>query len=371
MTKILVIEDEGDVREIILDILHEENYSVQGAENGHVGIQLATEMVPDLIICDVMMPKIDGYEVLKDLRKNSTTSTIPFIFLTAKATRDDLRQGMNLGADDYLTKPFTRDELLTTISSRIKKQAIADQKTKEKLEELRGNITLSLPHQLRTPLNGILGLSQLLIEDFQEMDVDEIQESLIDINTSAKRLYKLVSNFLLYADLEILDHHPERLQSLVQGTLSHPNTVIQKTLKQLLDADPEREADITLRLHPDCDINVSEEVFKKVLEELLDNAFKFSEVGTPIEINSHVIHPNYHLKIIDQGQGMTASKIASLGIYQKFDRSRYEQQGLGLGLIIVQRLVELQGGEIEIKSIPQQGTIIQLILPILTSLWES
>jgi K+-sensing histidine kinase KdpD len=363
MTTILVIEDQPDVREIILDILDEEEYYVQGAENGKLGIQLATEIIPDLIICDVMMSEIDGYEVLKVLRTNSKTSTIPFVFLTAKATRYDLRQGMNLGADDYLTKPFTRDELLTTISSRIKKQAIAEQKTQEKLEELQENITLSLPHQLRTPLNGIMGLSQLLIEDFQEMDVDEVQEFLLDINTSAKRLYKLVTNFLLYADLEILDHNPDRLKSFLKGKMNHSNTIIQGMVQQQLEAYPDRKADVILKLHQDNNLNFPEEFFKKILEELLENALKFSEVGTPIEIKTYEYLHNYHLEITDHGQGMTSEKIANLGIYQKFDRSRYEQQGLGLGLIIAQRLVQLQGGELQIKSIPKQGTVIQLRFP--------
>ncbi len=363
MTTILVIEDELDVREIILDILYEENYSVHGAENGRVGIDKVEKILPDLIICDVMMPEIDGYEFLKYLRKNSKTATIPFIFLTAKATRYDFRQGMNLGADDYLTKPFTREELLNTVLSQIEKQAIAEQKTQEKLEELRGNITLSLPHQLRTPLNGIMGLSQLLIDDFQEMDVDEVQESLLDIHTSAKRLYKLVSNFLLYADLEILDHRPERLQSLVVGTVTHPNQIIQYIIKQLLDSYPKRKADINLELAPNSDLSLSEEIFKKILEELLDNALKFSKVGTPIKIETKGDDFSYYLNITDRGQGMTAEKIANLGIYQKFDRSRYEQQGLGLGLIIVQRLIKLQGGELKINSIPKQGTVIQLRFP--------
>ncbi|MGB3404405.1 MAG: hybrid sensor histidine kinase/response regulator [Microcoleaceae cyanobacterium] len=360
MTKILVIEDELDVREIILDILYEEGYIAQGAENGEVGLKLALEIIPDLIICDVMMPKMDGHEVLKKTRENSKTATIPFVFLTAKATREDLRQGMNLGADDYLTKPFRRDELLNTILSRMKKQAIVEQKTQEKLEELRGNITLSLPHQLRTPLNGIMGLSQLLIEDFQEMEVDEIEESLVDINTSANRLYKLVSNFLLYADLEILEHYPERIKSFLEGSIDNQNEIIQNITRQLLEANAERQSDIILKIDNDQTMRLSEKIFRKIVEELLENALKFSNIGTPIEIKTYKYQQSYYLELSDRGQGMTAEKIANLGIYQKFDRSRYEQQGLGLGLVIVQRLVKLQGGEFKINSIPKQGTVIQL-----------
>lgn len=360
MTTILVIEDELDIREIILDILYEEGYIVQGAENGEIGLKLVAENIPDLIICDVMMPKVNGYEVLKKTREQSQTATIPFVFLTAKSTREDLREGMNLGADDYLTKPFTRDELLQAISSRIQKQAIVEQKTQEKLEALRGNITLSLPHQLRTPLNGIMGLSQLLIEDFQEMEADEVQESLVDINHSAQRLYKLVSNFLLYADLEILLHHPERLQSFLKGTVNHPNLIIQNIIEKLLETYPKRQADIILKLGNNNRLNFSEAIFRKILEELLENALKFSQEGTPIKIMTRKAHSDYYLEVRDQGEGMSAEKIANLEIYQEFDRSRYEQQGLGLGLVIVQRLMNLIEGDFQINSIPKQGTVIQL-----------
>ena len=122
MTKILVIEDEESVRENILDLLEAENLETLAAANGKIGVELAVSEVPDLILCDLMMPNIDGYEVLKLLNSQAITATIPFIFLTARTARADIRQGMELGADDYLTKPFTRSELLNAIKSRLEKQ---------------------------------------------------------------------------------------------------------------------------------------------------------------------------------------------------------------------------------------------------------
>ncbi|MCJ8282054.1 MAG: EAL domain-containing response regulator [Rivularia sp. ALOHA_DT_140] len=122
MTKILVIEDEESVRENILDLLEAESFETLAAANGKIGIDLAVSEVPDLILCDLMMPNIDGYEVLKNLNSRASTATIPFIFLTARSAKADVRQGMDLGADDYLTKPFTRSELLNAIMSRLDKQ---------------------------------------------------------------------------------------------------------------------------------------------------------------------------------------------------------------------------------------------------------
>lgn len=119
MKKILVIEDEELVRNNILEILDTVDFRVIGACNGGIGVQLAEEHLPDLILCDVMMPELDGYGVLEALRNNPVTATIPFIFLTAKGDKTDIRQGMNLGADDYLTKPFRRKELLGAIEARL------------------------------------------------------------------------------------------------------------------------------------------------------------------------------------------------------------------------------------------------------------
>ncbi|GAA4946321.1 response regulator [Algibacter agarivorans] len=121
MKKILIIEDNVDVRENTADILEMADYKVLTAQNGKVGVEIAKQQHPDIIICDIMMPELDGYEVLKTLREHSNTSQIPFIFLTAKTEKIDMRKGMNLGADDYLTKPFTDNELLEAIDCRLKK----------------------------------------------------------------------------------------------------------------------------------------------------------------------------------------------------------------------------------------------------------
>ncbi|MEG5033731.1 EAL domain-containing response regulator [Microcoleus sp. AT3-D2] len=128
MKKILVIEDEQVIRENILKLLKAEGFDVTGAENGAKGLYAAVSNVPDVIICDVMMPELDGYGVLMALRSNPVTATVPFVFLTGKADRSEMRQGMELGADDYLTKPFSKAELVGAISSRLKKQeAVAEQ----------------------------------------------------------------------------------------------------------------------------------------------------------------------------------------------------------------------------------------------------
>lgn len=121
MKKVLIIEDNQDVRENTADILELAGYDITTAENGKVGVEIAIKLQPDVIVCDIMMPELDGFEVLQVLGKNAETARIPFIFLSAKTEKTDMRKGMNLGADDYLTKPFSENELLEAIQSRLRK----------------------------------------------------------------------------------------------------------------------------------------------------------------------------------------------------------------------------------------------------------
>jgi anti-anti-sigma factor len=134
MTTILAIEDEASILDNLQDILELENFDVLTATNGKVGVELARSHRPDLIICDVSMPELNGYDVLVALRQDPSTIEIPFIFLTANASKADFRRGMSLGADDYLTKPFTPSELREAIATRLEKQAMLMKRYQQSLE---------------------------------------------------------------------------------------------------------------------------------------------------------------------------------------------------------------------------------------------
>ncbi len=125
MKKVLVIEDNDDIREGTVEVLEMAGYEALAAKNGKLGVELALNSSPDIILCDIMMPELDGYGVLYLLNKNPKTASIPFIFMTAKAERADMRKGMEMGADDYLTKPFDDVELFNAIESRLKKRSLA------------------------------------------------------------------------------------------------------------------------------------------------------------------------------------------------------------------------------------------------------
>jgi diguanylate cyclase (GGDEF)-like protein len=165
MYKILVIEDERSIRINLLKLLSAEGFQTIGADNGSSGLQLARVQQPDLIICDILMPDLDGYEVLKGLQENPVTATIPFIFLTAKAERSDWRRGMKLGADDYLTKPFTRAELLEVIATRLHKQKSLTQQHTVELRQAQAQLDYLLHYNHLTHLPNQL----LLQEQFNEL----------------------------------------------------------------------------------------------------------------------------------------------------------------------------------------------------------
>lgn len=365
--KILAIEDEYAIREAITGVLSYEGFEVIVAKNGRIGVERAKEFLPDLIICDILMPELDGYGVLSELRKDPSTATIPFVFLTAKVDKDDLRLGMNLGADDYLVKPFRAQELLRAVRTRLEKQELIHQQSDRKLKDLRGNIIHALPHELRTPLTTILGFSSLLSESCQLIDSEQTRDMSKAINNAATRLERIIQNFLVYAQIELMAEDQEKLAELCTQTIDHPATIISDISRKVAQ-NYQREDDLELDLQ-DAVVQISEEDLKKIVEELVDNAFKFSTPNSKVKISTQLETPynswaknphRYTLTIHDFGRGITREQIASIGAYMQFDRTFYEQKGSGMGLIIAKRLTELHQGELNITSIPDQETTVRV-----------
>ncbi|MEH1789108.1 MAG: response regulator [Nostoc sp.] len=362
MNTILIIEDEPQVRVNIQEILQLSDFETLIAANGKIGLEIAQAKLPDLIICDIMMPELDGYSVLSALRQNEATTNIPLIFVTAKAERSDFRQGMDFGADDYLTKPFTPEELLSAIASRLDKHALIERQAQAKLDELRMNIAHSLPHELNTPLNGILGMSQLLMENCGIMPGSEEVEIAELIYTSANRLNELVKRFLLYSNLELIAKNPEKIRQIQK---QRDKCLAEKIISEVAlkkATDNCRQKDLTLDIQ-ESTVQLPEENLSILIEELLENSFKFSFPSSEVQVKSTVEDNKFNLYVIDNGKGMTIEEIDKIGAFVQFNRKSWEQQGSGLGLAIVQHIVKLYGGEFIIDSIPEKGTIVSICLP--------
>lgn len=358
MSKVLVIDDTSDIRTIIAESLKMHGFSALMAGDGQSGIATAKEELPDLIICDINMPSMDGYATLQALREDDRTATIPFIFLTGATDKLNMRRGMEMGADDYLTKPFTQKELLAAVNTRLEKKAEEKRQSEKKLNELRGNITLALPHELRTPLNGILGLASLLVEDHATISKEELLESARYIQQSALRLHHLIENFLVFSQIELMSGESVLIDNNNSLTPVRVLEVVPDVAQKVAEAY-ERKADLKLEI-VDASIQIPSENLAKITEELVDNAFKFSETGRPVTVVAEIVDHDFHLSIKDQGRGMAPESIASIGPHMQFERDVYEQQGSGLGLIIAKRLTELLGGKFNISSQQGKGTVVRV-----------
>jgi signal transduction histidine kinase len=361
MKKILVIDDEEWLREMVQLALTQKGYEVVEAGNGTKGIEVARKELPDLILCDVNMDKVDGYLTLSSLRNEVSTASIPFILMTGLADNAGMRHGMELGADDYLAKPFTIDALYGAVEARLKKVQTVRKEAEKKLADLRDNISLMLPHELRTPLNGILAYGEILAADAGTMPAKEVAEMGQVIYDSGKRLERLIENFLIYAQIELLETDPQRVRMLRLKQTASPAKLIEAHSKQQARL-ANRPGEIAFDLQ-DGAMPISEDYFAKIIDELVQNAFKFSQPGTLVKVALFNMPNSMVFSVTDEGRGFSTEHITKVGAYMQFDRKMQEQQGLGLGLTIARRLTELHAGTLTIQSRKGAATTVMMKLP--------
>jgi len=363
MKKILVIDDEEWLREMVVLALGQRGYQVIEAANGAKGIEAARKHLPDLVLCDVNMGQMDGYATLSALRSESATATIPFILMTGMADNTGMRHGMELGANDYLPKPFSLDALYAAVEARLKMHQKVQDQAGAALQDLRTNLSMMLPHELRTPLNGILAYGDILANDAATLTPAEIAEMGQTIALSGRVLQRLIETFLAYSQLEIIRADPRKV-AMLRGARINAAPVAERMARKVA-AEARRETDLKLGLAA-ATIPISDEYFAKLVEELTHNAFKFSKPGAPVAVLLQEDSEAIRLVVSDQGRGMTADEIAKMGAFMQFGRKTHEQQGLGLGLTIARRLAEMHGGNLSLTSEVDAGTTATVTFPRLT-----
>ena len=361
MKKILIIDDEEWLREMVQMALRQRGYDVVEAQNGYDGIERARAELPDLILCDVNMGKVDGYLTLAALRTEAPTAAIPFILMTGMADNAGMRHGMELGADDYLPKPFTTEVLYAAVEARLKKSQTVRDEAERKLAHLRDNISLMMPHEMRTPLNGIISNAELLVTSAATLKAADVAEMGQEMLKSGQNLERLIENFLIYAQLELIAADPKNVNALRIGKLEWPAALIKKVAGAQA-AQSARLNDLTLET-ADVPVPMSAEYFSRVVNELVQNAFKFSEAATPVEVRLAETFNGVEFSVADHGRGFSTEQIRRIGAYVQFDRKIQEQQGLGLGLVIAKRLAELHGGSLLIEGRTGVGTTVIIRLP--------
>ena len=365
---ILIIDDEELMREALKVILDAEGYTVLESSNGEEGLRAAMNRLPDLVLCDIEMPGLDGFEVLNAFRENPSTAGVPFVFLSGRNKPTDTRKGMELGADDFLTKPFESKELLGTVRTRISRKEQEIAQAEKKLEKLRMNISTSVPHELRTPLTGILGFAQILKEQAGSSSPEELSEIADHIIGSADRLHKTLEKFWSYTEIKFLSLDGASRKSLKREKVSKADTFIKVHARERAETF-QRAADLEFSFPDQITLRISGDHLKIILTEVIENAFKFSPSKTPVTL-SCTVSPELstcEIEVRDHGRGMDIQQIKSVGGFIQFDRDRHEQQGLGLGLSMARELAHLYDGDLTITSTPGQGTTATLKLHLYQS----
>lgn len=362
MKKILVIEDTENVRQNIVEILENEDYEVYSAENGKAGIDMALNVQPDLILCDIMMPVMDGYETLKEMRKNVATATTPFIFLSAKNSPQDLRLGMELGADDYIPKPFTIEELAGGVAMRLKRAAEFIEESEKKLNELTKNMGTPITEVINEPLKAVIGFSKMLMTEYPNMEKFEMAEFNQLIYRAGMKLRIVVGKSFLFHQLQSIEINPEDLAAKRKEFCKGIKSLAENRISELAYENG-RTKDINVSFE-DADIHLPSEYFLAVITEIVENAMLYSPKRTGIRIAGGIDGEQYIVTVRDEGLGMTPEQISKIGAYQKFQEDLEGKSGVGLGLINTKKVMDLFNGSLLIKSNLGIETTVRLSFPI-------
>ncbi len=369
---ILIVDDNQTNRDVLSNYLTKDGFKVLPQPSGEAALLALQTHTPDLILLDIIMNGMDGFQTCAKIKADEATKDIPIIFMTALSDTDDKVKGFELGAVDYIIKPFQYQEVLARVKTHLTIQQLrkslesknadleaALARERLMLDELRLSLSLSLPHELRTPLTVILGFSSFLTNAEQFPDKEHVLEYGNAIYRNGLRLHRLVENALLYANLKLIKYTSHDML-LSQRDQPHNIKRILRSVALQRAKETERQEDLVMAI-ADVFARVSPTNFEKVITELIDNAFKFSRRGTPVTINTILTDTECIISITDHGRGMTQEQTNSIGAYMQFGRKQQEQQGTGLGLIIAYLLAELEGGRIVFDSEPELGTSVRLI----------
>jgi signal transduction histidine kinase len=375
MVNILVIEDEPILRDEIVEWLILEGYNVFFASDGRTGVDAALSHLPDLIVCDILMPQVDGYNVLLEVHTHPATVNIPFIFLTAKAAQDEIRKGMDLGADDYITKPFTRLTLLHAIEARLAKKRLQTEANQQAITQLQHALTQASDHNIlkakllamfshdfANSLTSILMVSSLLRNHIDLMDANRRQTQLNRIESSVHLLLHMLDDLLVIAQVETgaFNQTPAFIpvQPFFQRLQSDCRTIYGDRCRLQLESQNKEIVGIDPRL------------LHLIASNLITHAIKVSPKGSMISFVLDGRPTECVITIYDQDTNLPDPE------RQRFFTALQQPATvdtiaiLGLELAVVKEAVAFYGGSIQLGDQGEAGATITIIIPILESTSE-
>jgi two-component system sensor histidine kinase/response regulator len=343
MARILAIDDDPRVLSIAVRILEAEGHEPRTATGGKDGVRIAAEWKPDLILCDIVMPEPNGLEVLAMLRRDRETASIPVVFLTGVPDPKQLHAGRALSAEDYLLKPFTKQELLHAIEARLARLALVRRETQRRLDDLRRQLASSLPHDLLAPTASLLGLSAYLRDESASVPPELVSEVAQGIFDGSQRLQRAIEKFVAFAELERLGQAVRTQPTFAAARRSQTQAMVVAAAR---DAAGwlQREGDLVLSVE-DATIRIDQGHLRRLVLELVENAAKHSPKSQPITVACHNISPSVcRLTISDHGPGLPP-ELASEGTGETVHATP-----AGLGLAIVRRIASLYGAELSVGT---------------------
>ena len=373
--RILIVDDDERNVRLMESILRANKYDVITAYDGEEALKIVNEELPDLLLLDAMMPKVNGYEVCLRLKKRPETQLLPIIMVTALSSLEDKVQALEIGADDFLAKPINRLELLAKMRSVLRAKSLHDEiartkaaleeKNQEllKLEHLKDSLMQMIVHDLKNPLTGIMGNIELLMRKGSNIEDEKREHLLLKARDSSNRLLKMIMDLLDISKLE-----EEKMD--LQWSGFDVTEVARETLKELRGVcEVEKKTLVFENEDAPVQIHADRELIQRVIGNLLNNAIKYSPENTEIKVSimpgqketvvcvadqGHGIPPQYHERIFEKFAQLDAKKSG-----HKADR--------GLGLTFCKMAVEAHGGRIWVESADSTGSKFSFSLPVLAN----
>ncbi|MDF5708461.1 MAG: ATP-binding protein [Nostoc sp. S4] len=376
--RILLVDDNADMRDYVARLLSKQ-WQVTAVANGATALAVVSEQLPDLVLTDVMMPEMDGFQLLSALRANSNTKGIPIILLSARAGEEAAIEGLQAGADDYLIKPFSARELLTRVESHLQMVRLRQELSSNRLKD---EFLATVTHELHAPLVGILGWTRLLRS--KELDEATALRALDTIERNAKNQAKLIEDLLdistIISGKVCLQSQPVKLTKIIEEVINTMSSNAKQkgiNIVKTLQATSQQGEEVGVLAvpveselpNPKGDTVLGDrDRLQQIVRELLANAIKFTLKQGVVEVRLDTIDSLATIQIRDTGVGISAEFLPY--VFDRFTQaevpSRHSPGGLGLGLAIARQLVELHGGTIEAASEGVgQGATFTVKLPLM------